>query len=227
MNVSDFLYFDIETVGKYKDAADLKLIDPKLYSLFLNKLTNKGTVEVANYDNINEQYKRMSPITPEYGKIVCASFGYIDSNENWKTHSFIGEEEEIVIKSKNIFEKAMEKQIIPCGYNIIPFDLPWFNKKMIKYGVRVPYSILSYNKKPWEIKVLDLCEVWKGTGRAWSSLDEVTHELGVPSPKGKLSGDMVHDAYWIDNAIDKIATYCEGDVKALKDVVEKLIISYE
>lgn len=229
INVRNFLYFDIETVGKYKDVFDMQQDDPKLYSLLEKKFSNKGDKErwdIGENGDINDLYLRMSPIIPEYGKIVCITFGSVNENDEWKVKSFVGDEETILKNTAKMFMKASEKNIMPCGYNVILFDLPFINKKMIKYGIRIPYNILLFDKKPWNIKVFDLCESWKSTGRYWSSLDEVTHELGVESPKENLSGDKVHYTYWIENDIDKIQKYCEKDVKALKDVVEKMAISF-
>lgn len=227
-NVQDFLYFDIETVGKHKNLDILKEKEPKLYELLVKKFTNKSDKDKWGGEDMSmsDLYRRMSSIIPEYGKIVCISFGFVDSNGNWKTQSLTGDEDVIVKNAQDIFEKALERNKIPCGYNIISFDLPYINKKMIKYGVRIPYNILLYDKKPWTLNVFDLCEVWKSTGRYWSSLDEVTYELGLPSPKNALSGDKVHDTYWNDNDIDKIQKYCEGDILALKNIVEKLVISF-
>jgi hypothetical protein len=93
---------------------------------------------------------------------------------------------------------------------------------MIKYDIKIPYNIQLFDKKPWTTGVLDISDAWRSTGRYWSSLDEVTYELGLPSPKGELSGDKVHDEYWNKNGIDKIVKYCEGDVFALKGIWDKI-----
>jgi len=224
MTVRDFIFFDIETVGKQKDLKNLELNEPKLYQMITKKFGNRS--EKKDTDSVEEFYRRMSPVLPEFGKIVCISYGYVDSNDNWKVNSCVGDEEYIVKNAQKTFQKALDMNLQPCGYNIIGFDMPWLNKKMVKYGLQVPYNILLYNKKPWEVKVLDLCDVWKSTGRYWCSLDEVIYELGLPSPKDELSGDKVHDTFWVENDITKISKYCEKDVKATKDIVEKLIVSY-
>jgi predicted PolB exonuclease-like 3'-5' exonuclease len=163
---------------------------------------------------------------PEYGKIVCVSIGYMTKNDVWKVDGIIGTEEEILNQTANIFNKALERNLMPCGYNIINFDLPWLNKKMIKYGIRVPYNILLFDKKPWNLKVLDLCDAWKMTTKYMTSLEVVTYELGLESPKTDMHGGEVHDVYWVENDINKISKYCNGDVKALVDIVEKFSESY-
>jgi hypothetical protein len=47
--------------------------------------------------------------------------------------------------------------------------------------------------------------------------------MNIPSPKeGEITGEKVHDAYWIDGKLKEIAEYCERDVKVLVDVIKKL-----
>jgi hypothetical protein len=225
LNISRFLYFDIETVGKYKDITELKINEPKLYQLLEKKFSNKGDRERWESETIETLYERICSLIPEYGKIVCISYGRVNKNGEFVVKSSIGEEKDILLEAQKIFNDALDKKIIPSGFNILLFDLPYINKKMMKYGIRIPYNILLSDKKPWNVGVLDLSDTWRGTGRYWSSLDEVTYELGVESPKGELSGDKVHHEFWYNNNIQKIKKYCEGDVKALKNIHEKMIIS--
>lgn len=222
MNYSKLLFFDIETVGKYRDVDELKKTDKRLFKLLEKKFKNSGDKERWDSETIEDLYLRMSPLIPEYGKIVCVSLGYADDTDNWVIQSYIGEEKDILENVQKVFLKSGKAGFVPCGYNIVLFDLPWLNKKMIKYGLKIPYNIQLFDKKPWTTGVLDLSDAWKTTGRYWSSLDEVTYELDLPSPKGELSGDKVHQTYWVEDDIKKIVKYCEGDVFALKGMWDKL-----
>jgi hypothetical protein len=222
MNYNKLIFFDIETVGKYRDVDELKKSDKRLYKLLEKKFKNTGDKERWESGTIEEMYFRMSPIIPEYGKIVCISLGYDDDDGKWIITSLTGEESDILNNVQKIFLKSGKAGYVPCGYNVILFDLPWINKKMIKHGIRIPYNIQLLDKKPWNTGILDLSDSWRTTGRYWSSLDEVTYELGLTSPKDELSGDKVHDTYWNKNDISKIAKYCEGDVFALKETWDKI-----
>ena len=226
MKLTDYLYFDIETAGKYKDVTMLKQAEPILYELLLKKYNNQSINEKREGESIDDYYLRVSSIIPEYGKIVCVSVGRVDQDGKWWVSSITGDEIDIINRTKSIFIGALNNNLIPCGYNILTFDLPWLNKKFIKHGVRLPYNLLLFDKKPWDVNVLDLFEVWKSTGRYWSSMDEVAYELGIKSSKTKLSGDKVHYTFWYENDVNKIAEYCEDDVRVLKDIISKFISSY-
>jgi hypothetical protein len=47
--------------------------------------------------------------------------------------------------------------------------------------------------------------------------------LGVESSKTmEITGNKVHEAFWIKKDIDGIVKYCEKDVEVLIDVIKKL-----
>jgi hypothetical protein len=47
--------------------------------------------------------------------------------------------------------------------------------------------------------------------------------LGVESSKTmEITGNKVHDAFWIKKDIEGIVKYCEKDVSVLIDVIKKL-----
>lgn len=94
---------------------------------------------------------------------------------------------------------------------------------MHKYGITPADIILLYDKKPWETRIKDLYDDWKGKF-AWSyNLDEVTYELGIKSPKDKMSGKEVHKYYW-DGKIEEIKKYCEKDVISVLNCYEKIFV---
>ena len=50
--------------------------------------------------------------------------------------------------------------------------------------------------------------------------------MDIPTPKdGEISGDKVHNTYWIDRKLKEISEYCERDVQVLIDIIKKLIRS--
>lgn len=225
LDITDYIYFDIETAGKYKDVYSMEKDDPTLFGMLLHKYKSSKDVQPA--ETIEDYYRRICGLIAEYGQIVCVSVGIVKPDGTWRTTSYTGSEETILKQVSQVFQTALEHNKIPCGFNIITFDLPWLNKKMIKYGIRIPYNLLLFNKKPWELKVLDLIEVWKMSGKSWSTLAEVSNELGIENPKDKMHGDMVHDTFWGDGDVDSIACYCEGDVIVVKQIVEKMVISFD
>jgi predicted PolB exonuclease-like 3'-5' exonuclease len=81
--------------------------------------------------------------------------------------------------------------------------------------------IYLYDKKPWDVRVVDMSDDWKGRF-AWAfSFDELAYELGINSPKDIINGSDVHKYYW-KGKIEEIKTYCEKDVEASIEVSKKL-----
>ncbi len=72
-------------------------------------------------------------------------------------------------------------------------------------------------------KALDTKELWNGTNPfTIASLELISVSMGCESSKGgPVTGGVVHHSYWEAGILDKIAEYCEDDVKALVDLIEK------
>ena len=89
------------------------------------------------------------------------------------------------------------------------------------YGID-PASIISpYSKKPWDMRITDLSDDWRGKF-AWAyTFDEVCYELSVDSPKDAINGSDVHKYFW-SGRIEEIKTYCEKDVAASIEVSKKI-----
>jgi len=220
----NLFYFDIETVGKYKDLETLKSNDERGYKLFLKKyntnswLQEKGTIE--------ESYLQSSSILSAFGKIVCISFGYY-TNKNeigYTINSLYGNEEKIIVKEfNNLLKKVGQKHMLLSGWRILSFDIPWIVHKLNKYEI-VPSNLLDiYGVKPWEIKAFDLADEWKQKFGHYTSFDETTYELGIDSSKDDIDGSKVHQTYWNDQDINRIKVYCEKDVLKSMQVSEKMI----
>lgn len=129
---------------------------------------------------------------------------------------------------------------ILTGFSIKGFDIPYIVRRMFINGLK-PHSLMDYSlKKPWETKVLDLKDVWQSTSWYASSLINVTTALGLPSPKDVIQGSEVSSTYWgafsaaaeesdkekataiLYEMFDKIKVYCEKDVVAVMQSIEKL-----
>lgn len=210
MNIELF-HFDIETCGSYSNFDSFKINDERGSSLFESKY-NK--MEWFNkYNDINEAYLENAGIISTYGKICCISFGYIDDNVK-RISSYYGyDEKEIVENFNNLLKKIETKKFNLSGFRINYFDIPWLLHKLHKYQIKPANIILSYNKKPWEMRITDISEDWKGKF-AWAfSFDELAYELDIKSPKDNMNGSMVHK-YYYDGKIEMIKEYCEKDVLA-------------
>lgn len=225
MKYKNLLYFDIETAGEYKDLESFKENDIRGYDLFMKKYEKNKWMQEDDRTP-EEAYINYAPLFSTYGKILCISFGYYtEKNEQGYTVSSIyGDNEyDIMKQAQSLFSKVSKKHLLLSGYNINVFDVPWLVHKMNKYDLTLPPVLRIYGKKPWEIQTIDLFNEWKTIYRYYTSFDEVCYELDVDSPKDKIDGSQVHSTYWVDNDIETIKDYCEGDVYASMIVGKKML----
>jgi predicted PolB exonuclease-like 3'-5' exonuclease len=216
----ELFMFDIETAGNYKDYNTFLDNDERGAKLFLGKYEKMNWKD--KYEDINEAYLENAGIVPTYGRIVCISFGFIDNEGMSKISSYYGDnEEEIVTSFNNLLKKIETKSFNLSGFRINHFDIPWVLHKLHKYGIEPANIIYLYDKKPWDVRVTDMSDDWKGKF-AWAfSFDEMCYELGVVSPKDIINGSDVHKYYW-SGRVEDIKTYCEKDVSSSIDVSKKL-----
>lgn len=216
----ELFHFDIETCGQYKDYDSFLDNDERGAKLFSSKYEKMNWNE--KYTDINEAYIENAGIISTYGKICCISFGYIDSNGQKQIRSFYGDDEKDIVDSfNNLLKKIEQKNFSLSGFRINHFDIPWVLHKLHKYEIEPANIIYLYNKKPWDVRVVDLSDDWKQKF-AWSfSFDEMCYELGVKSPKDSMNGSMVHK-YYYQGKIEMIKEYCEKDVSSSIDASKKL-----
>lgn len=224
MNYKNLFYFDIETTSKYKNLLELKKNDRRGYDLFMRKIERKSERFSDWKKDPDIIYKEKAGLIPEFGKIVCVSMSYF-KNDELKTKSVYGHDEEDIIKQTHkIFENINNNTTFGlCGYYIKGFDIPFLNRKMLKYDLYIPQNLKTFNIKPWDMNVYDLSEIWRSNGTLEnSSFDEVSYELNLDSPKEIMSGDGVYETYWIDKNLELIKDYCENDVKVSIDISIKI-----
>jgi 3'-5' exonuclease len=211
----DLFMFDIETVGAYPDYESFLNSDKRGAELFKSKFKKMKWDE--KYDNINDAYVDNAGIISTYGKIVCISFGYLDNNGSKQIRSFYGDDEMDIVNSfNNLLMKIETKNFNLSGFRINHFDIPWILHKLHKYGIMPANIIYMYDKKPWDMRITDISDDWRGKF-AWAfSFDEMCYELDVDSPKEDMSGSMVHQTYW-SGGIERVKEYCEKDVSSSID----------
>jgi predicted PolB exonuclease-like 3'-5' exonuclease len=213
--VHNCLFFDIETVRKYKSFEELKDNEPQIAEIWLDKCQHN-----ENYKNEPElMYEKYASLYPEYSKIVCISYGYYDSvTSKWKIEHLNDEqitEKELLFEFGKLCNTKFHKSIL-AGYNIRRFDIPFVYRRMLVNNILPPTQFDSSEKKPWEIINLDLYKVWSdyNTLNGMSNFDLVCHIMGVPSPKqGEVKGDSVGE-YYYNGKIQEITEYCKKDVQA-------------
>ncbi|TVZ52566.1 3'-5' exonuclease [Dokdonia sp. Hel_I_53] len=220
LQLENILFLDIETVPQYSSFSDL---DVTMQSLFADKTKYLRKEEFTPQD-----YYERAGIWAEFGKIVCISVGYFHTSTNGKrfrTTSFFGDDEsKLLTEFTTLVETHFNRrEHLLCAHNGKEFDFPYIARRMIILGVKLPYKLNLFGKKPWEIPHIDTLDLWKfGDYKHYTSLKLLTKILGIPSPKDDIDGSQVRSVYYEDNDINRIVIYCEKDTVAVAQILLRL-----
>ena len=217
--MKELFMFDIETCGEYKTFDDFKAHDERGANLFEGKWKRMGWDQKFS---LEDSYLDQAGIMSTYGRICCISFGYLDNSGHKQIKSFYGEDERHIVESfNNLLNKIQQKNFNLSGFRIAYFDIPWILHKLHKYEI-VPADIIRpYEKKPWDMRIVDMADDWKQKFAYSFSFEEMCYELGVKSPKTKMDGSLVHE-YYHAGRLEEIKDYCEMDVSSSIDAGIKL-----
>lgn len=220
------LFLDIETVGVEPTWEELEKNKPALSFQFKNYFDwfQKRFPEDANKP-ISEMFVNRAALVPEFNRIVCVSVAFVTENNLTKIQSFNDpDEKKLLFDVQKLLQKVGELGFFLCGHNVKGFDIPVLAKRMIINGLQPPKILPGHDTKPWEIKALDTKEFWQYGGfGSIASLELMCVCLNVPSPKTmEVTGNKVHEAFWVKKDYKGISDYCEADVKSLIDVVKKI-----
>jgi DNA polymerase III epsilon subunit-like protein len=147
-----------------------------------------------------------------------------------KLKSFYGHDEVKLLQDfLNATKSAITNAVNPtyhlCGHNIMNYDVPFIAKRFIINGLKLPAMFDLDGKKEWNLPYfIDTRNVWKfNVYDSNCSLDLLCNLFDVESSKeGGISGKDVRDVFYIENDVQKIAMYCEEDVRALAQVYLKM-----
>lgn len=230
--IQKMVFFDLETASTYATLNELNDENPRMATLWSKRCEYLRSRFEENKELSDEQlYEAKAGLTPEFSRIVCASFGRI----TFQTDDLTGVTPSLVLKSYSSFK---EKEILSAlqkvftafaaykfvGHNIKRFDVPMLCKRIIMAGDPLPKGLQVQNMKPWEMPFIDTSEVW--SFGAWQegfvSLELLATSLGLDTPKDDIRGDEVGRVFWQDRDISRITNYCEKDVLTTAQVILKL-----
>lgn len=210
------IFFDIETVGQYRTLEECGQMDPHLASLWIKRCKwLQKNIEAGESPDPSDLWENRASLHPEFGKIVCVSFGVFTPEGLERITSFYGQDEkDLLEKSNKVLSNSRSKGFKLAGQNIKNFDVPYLGKRMLIHGLTPDPIIQTWNKKPWETAFFDLAEVFSfgAWGQTFGSLDLISHVLGVPTSKDNLDGSKVHSTFWDLEDYESIKNYCEQDV---------------
>jgi uncharacterized protein YprB with RNaseH-like and TPR domain len=225
--LTKFLFLDIETVGIEPDWDSLKKNREPLSFQFENYFDwfQKRFPEDAD-KGVEQMFVNRAALVPEFSRIACVSVAFVTDKGETKMQSFSDPDEKKLLKDvQKLLHRIGNLGFYLCGHNVKGFDIPVLAKRMIMNGILPPKILPGHDTKPWEIKALDTKELWQYGGYgSIASLELMCVCLGVESSKTmEVTGNKVHEAFWVKKDYEGIVKYCEKDVSVLIDVVSKLM----
>ncbi len=214
------MFIDIETVPQHSCYEE---VDPDLQPLWEKKSLYFRKPE----ETPGDVYQRAG-IYAEFGKIICISAGLVVSRNGervLRVKSFFSDDERALLidftKALDSFSAVKGNSI--CGHNAREFDFPYIARRLIINRLPLPAILDVAGKKPWEVQFLDTMDLWKfGDFKHYTSLNLLTHILGIPSPKDDIDGSQVASVYYQEKDLERIARYCEKDVLATAQLFLRL-----
>jgi uncharacterized protein YprB with RNaseH-like and TPR domain len=225
--LNKILFLDIETVGIEPDWDSLVKNRQALSFQFENYFDwfQKRFPEDADKP-VGQMFVNRAALVPEFARIACVSVAFVTEKGETRMQSFSDvDEKKLLIEVQKLLKKIGELGFFLCGHNVKGFDIPMLAKRMIMNGILPPKILPGHDTKPWEVRALDTKEFWQYGGYgSIASLELMCVCLGVESSKTmEVTGNKVHDAFWVKKDIEGIVKYCEKDVSVLIDVIEKLL----
>jgi len=232
VDIEQILFFDIETTGISASLDDLKKNNPRLADLWAKRdeflrerySNNKGL-------SADELWRLKSGLQPEFGLVVCISFGYfVKKNDDYekKITSFAltpdTTEAKILLDAKGVINNATKKGFRLGGMAIKRFDVPYLWKRMLINKINPPTILNAIGKKPWEINFIDLSDIWSGGAwqESYTSLDIMSAVFNIASPKAEMQASRVHEEFWFGTDRHIIEKYCSADVSAEMDITRQI-----
>jgi len=220
------VFFDLETAAEYESLDLLLLANKKKAELWSKRCDYlRSRFEENKYLTDEELYIEKAALTPEFARIVCATFARLSWTEEGPSlivKSYSSDSEiEVLEGIHKVFEKFFNLKFV--GHNIKRFDVPMMCKRLLINGYSLPKGLLIHNLKPWEMPFIDTSEVWSfgAWQEGFTSLDLLATSIGLDSPKEEIQGSEVNSYFW-KGEIEKITKYCERDVMTTTNILLKL-----
>jgi hypothetical protein len=236
------VFFDIETTTRYKTFEEYTLAEPYNAKDFIYRASMK-------YPNLTPDvaYKQYGMLYPEHGQVVSIAWkilvdkelqGEIIGFKDWREYETTEDKRRADRKMLFEFNRVLET-IFPdgdgClgGYRIKYYDIPFLYKRMLLNGIFPHQSLITVDKKPWDIKHLDLYDYWNVGVNGMSGFGTICDLMGVQNPKDdEIDGRQVCFRFWDDQNTPIINEYCMRDVEssvrlAWKLTDQKLMKDYE
>lgn len=232
IELSKMVFFDLETASEFSSLSELSFHKPLMADLWKKRCEYLRSRFEENKEKSDEWlYENKAALTPEFSRIICASFGRLHFENDptlgdftkFTVKSYASENEKEVLEGiETVFNKFSNYRF--CGHNIKRFDVPMMCKRLYINGKILPKGLQITNLKPWEMPLIDTSEIWSfgAWQEGFASLELVAESLNIKTPKDDIHGDEVGHVFWNEKNISRISQYCQKDVLTVSQIILKL-----
>lgn len=240
-NFHNAVFIDIETVPEHKSLPD------RLRPFYMKRF--QKDVEAGKYATIEEHYANEAGKYAEFGKVISVAIGRIQKikkDDGMVDVMYIKtitgrHENEVLVRLSEALDKVNETDWL-VAHNGKSFDFPFLFRRYIINKLDVPWMLIMFDKKPYNLRLRDTMEMWSHT--EWKhmvGLDLLATLLGLPSPKKDMTGGQVAEVFYSmfddlpatdlpfareKEVLDRIATYNASDIVTLCNIYLHLICVY-
>lgn len=230
MALQPIIFIDIETAPLTESISQLS---EDLQHIWIDKVDRLNSSRGEQDKTTPENEFQNAGLQAEFGRIVCISVGVITMEGSTlvlNTKSFYGTDEKALLSDFLAMVESMVRKhgkVFFCGHNIKSFDMPFICRRLLINGLNVPESLYRDGAKPWEVNWIDTMTMWQfSDARHFTSLKLLCALFGIPTPKDDIDGSEVRRVFYEEKNYDRIAIYCEKDVKATAQVYMKMKFGY-
>ncbi len=222
--LKDLLFIDIETVGV---AATYEELDPTLQAFWARKMDYALSEQVT----AAELYHQKAGLLAEFGKVIVIGLGYFyqnkEDNTDWglRIKTLVGtNEKELLAEFAGLISHKFGSRSRLVAHNGREFDYPFLCRRFLINQLEIPKTLQTAQRKAWDSPHIDTMEMWRfGDRRNFTSLRLLAHLLGVaPCADMEIDGTKVHQIYYQEQELTRIATYCRCDVRMTAEIYLKI-----
>ncbi len=208
------LILDIETVSQSEEEIPERALE------YLFKSLERDAPEPEDLERRREDMISRFGLDPTTGRVIV--IGLLDVETRAETAFSDDSEKELLTK---FWDWLAANEYEPyVTFNGKRFDIPFLNVRSAIHGL-APSKVIPADPLTTRPH-FDVREVFEGNERRRrGNLDYFTAIFDIPSPKSKMDGAKVNDAY-AEGRLDDIVQYCLEDCRATAAIYERLAPLY-
>lgn len=217
-----FLTLDIETIATNRDDVREYIASKVTHPATMSKPETIAKWVAESKAEAVEEAVAKTALDGSFGRVCVIGWA-------------VGDEPPMVIYNVDLHEREILERFaramtsVPqtsciVGHFVTGFDLRFLWQRYVINGIKPPKIIqTAVQAKPWETSVVfDTMIQWSGAGaKPGGSLEKLCLALGIPSPKGDITGATVGAAVEAGR-IAEVASYCEKDVVATRAIYKRM-----